>query len=62
VARRNRRRLRTRRDDSAPPPRQPVRVYVTVAVPRQFVWLVTGVAIGKLRLLDEISVLVRGLV
>jgi hypothetical protein len=61
VARRNRRRrLRTRRVDTVPSSR-PVQIHVTFT-PGQLVWLLTGIGIGQLRLLDEINLLVRGLV
>lgn len=56
-----RRRLRTRSVDSAAPASRPVQIYVTFT-PGQLIWLLTGIAIGNLRLLDEISILVRALV
>jgi hypothetical protein len=67
MARSNRRlrRLRTRRVDAVAPSDQRVQIHVTFT-PGQLIWLLTGVAIGKLsltgRLLEYVGVLLRGLV
>jgi hypothetical protein len=66
VARTNRpaRRRRSRPADDRGAP--PIQIHVTVTLHGQLMWLLTGIAIGRLRvpgrLLENVSMLIRGLV